>query len=49
VLADPWTDRVDFFNERRIAGLHNGLSPEENQLLFTTPHIPKSSRWFCGD
>lgn len=32
---------VNFFNQRGIAGLHNGLSTEENERLFTTPHIPE--------
>ena len=32
---------TDFFNKRGIAGLNNGLSVEENQRLFTTPHIPE--------
>jgi hypothetical protein len=33
---------VDFFNEQGIDGLHNGLSAEENERLFTTPHIPET-------
>ncbi len=32
---------VDFFNQRGIDGLKNGLSAEENERLFTTPHIPE--------
>jgi hypothetical protein len=32
---------TDFFTQRGIAGLHNGLSEEENLRLFTTPHIPE--------
>ena len=32
---------TDFFNQRGIDGLHNGLSPEENERLFTTAHIPE--------
>lgn len=32
---------VDYFNENGIAGLNNGLSTEDNERLFTTPHIPE--------
>ena len=32
---------VDFFSEKGIDGLHNGLSAAENERLFTTPHIPE--------
>jgi hypothetical protein len=32
---------LDFFNQRGSAGLHNGLSAQENERLFTTPHIPE--------
>ncbi len=32
---------VDFFNDGGIDGLRNGLSLEENERLFTTPHIPE--------
>ena len=32
---------VAFFQEKGVAGLHNGLSPEENERLFVTPHIPE--------
>jgi len=32
---------VDFFNQRGIDGLKNGITAEENEWLFTTPHIPE--------
>ncbi len=32
---------VDFFNRRGIDGLNNGLTTEENERLFTTPHVPE--------
>lgn len=32
---------VDYFNESGIHGLNNGLSAEENERLFTTPHLPE--------
>jgi len=32
---------VDFFNKQGIDGLHNSLSAEENERLFTTPHLPE--------
>jgi hypothetical protein len=32
---------VDFFNQRGIDGLQNGLSAADNERLFTTPHLPE--------
>ncbi len=36
-----YTKLVDFFNKSGVAGLHNGLSVEENERLFSTPHLPE--------
>lgn len=32
---------VSFFNEKGIAGLNNNLTIEENERLFTSPHLPE--------
>tara|TARA_R110001592_G_scaffold88299_11_gene260072 strand:+ start:1615 stop:2526 length:912 start_codon:yes stop_codon:yes gene_type:complete len=36
-----YTKLVDFFNNRGIKGLNNGLTEEENKRLFKTIHIPE--------
>lgn len=32
---------VQFFRDKGVAGLQNGLSAADNERLFTTPHIPE--------
>lgn len=32
---------VQFFHEKGVEGLQNGLPPSDNERLFSTPHIPE--------
>ncbi len=38
--AIDYDQLVEFFNKKGVEGVHNGLSVEENEQLFSTPHIP---------
>jgi hypothetical protein len=32
---------VQYFNKQGVSGLNNGLTAEENERLFTSPHLPE--------